>query len=62
MIVALVLLAYAGRLALVGPRLLARRSWTDRALRQIGTATLAPGRSKTLPDGVQVRFDGYPIA
>ena len=29
------------------------------ALRHIGTATLTPGQSKTLPNGVRVTFDGY---
>ena len=29
------------------------------ALRRIGTATLSPGQSKTLPGGVRVTFDGY---
>lgn len=29
------------------------------ALREIGQATLIPGQSKTLPNGVRVSFDGY---
>lgn len=35
------------------------RQIANGALRHVGTATLTPGQSKTLPGGVRVTFDGY---